>query len=474
MFRLLDITLQRPNSLSGTGIFIMKNYILTTPLKRSGFQLIFIMGLISGFLIPSGHTFQGVLSATPTVEPEDVGSIYNGLDFSEPVIYITDANRIRITEPDQVVDCQGAVLEGERESGELISVIKTSGAIIMNCGFQGSTEAAVGVYESDDIVIQNNTFTGIQKPPGMDYGGFSILVKGGADIIIKDNVFDNNQIGIMIEGEPDDYVDNVRIEGNTVANTWMSAAIKCRRCRNVIVSNNELDSNGRPEYFERQRIVGIDLHQVDDARVYGNTVIESSSDGIGVPGEVWEEDIVYSTHIEIYDNTVIGNGEQGIWAIAGKDINIHDNIIYCTKHCYTGCSGVFFEWDVSDSRIFDNHIYGRGDKHNGITIKNSHSNRIADNIIENIGIGIYVEEVAGKQSIGDQDAVLNYVAPVNNVIVNNDIDAVEFMVLDNANNVVEDNRNRRKIMIGVYIGASILAVVFFIAAIAYYRITRKK
>jgi parallel beta-helix repeat protein len=437
-------------------------------------QLISNMGLLILFLIAPGCTNLIESSFAPSIEPESVKMVYDKLDFSEPVIQIPSNHGIMVTEPDQVIDCQGSVLEGGQENSELISVIKTSGITIRNCNFQGSTETAIGIYESNDITIQNNTFIDIKKPINMDFGGFSILVKGGDTIRIENNYFDNNQIGILIEGEPDDYVENVQIEDNTIRSTWMTAAIKCRRCRHVTIAGNNLASNGKPEYFERQRIVGIDLHEVNQAKVFDNTVTESNSDGIGVPGEVWEDEIVYSTQIEIYNNTVIDNGEQGIWAIAGKDISIHDNIIYCTKHCYTGCSGVFFEWDVSDSQVYSNKIFGRGEEHNGITIKNSYSNRITDNTIKNIGTGIFIEEIKGKQTIGDHDAVLEYVAPVNNVITDNEIDAGKFIIIDNENNTVENNLNHRESKIKVLIYRSILlglpAVIIFI----FYLVRKKK
>jgi parallel beta-helix repeat protein len=425
------------------------------------------IGLLVLFLIAPSCTNLIESPVAPSIEPESGKTVFDGLDFSEPVILITDNNRIRITEPDQVIDCRGAILEGGQDIGELISVIKTSGITIRNCNFQGNTEAAIGIYESNGITIQNNTFNDIKKPINMDFGGFSILVKGGDTIRIENNYLENNQIGILIEGKPDDYVENVQIESNTILNTWMTAAIKCRRCRHVTIAGNSLASNGKPEYFEQHRIVGIDLHEVNQAKVFDNTVTESSSDGIGVPGEVWEDEIVYSTQIEIYKNTVMDNGEQGIWAIAGKDISIHDNIIYCTKHCYTGCSGIFFEWDVSDSQVYNNEIIGRGDEYNGITIKNSYSNRITNNIIKNIGTGIFIEEVEGKQIIGDHDAVLEYVAPVSNVVINNEIDAGEFIIIDNENNIVENNLNRRESKIKSLIYGAILlglsAVIIFIS-----------
>jgi len=220
--------------------------------------------------------------------------------------------------------------------------------------------------------------------------------------------------------------------------------------------------------------VGIDLHEVNGAKVFDNKVTKSSSDGIGVPGEVWEDEIVYSTQIEIYKNTVMDNGEQGIWAIAGKDINIHGNVIYCTNRCFTGCSGVFFEWGVSDSQVYNNKIIGRGDEHNGITIKNSYSNRITDNTIKNIGTGIFIEEVEVRQSIGDHDTVLEYVAPVNNVIANNEIDAGEFMVIDNDNNIVENNLNRRESKIKALIFGSILLGLSAIILLISYLVRKRK
>ncbi|HEY60222.1 MAG TPA: right-handed parallel beta-helix repeat-containing protein [Anaerolineae bacterium] len=208
-------------------------------------QLIFITGLLILFQSTSGCTDLTVFPSTQTPEPESTEGTYDGSVFSEPVILITDNNGIRINEPDQVIDCQGAILDGGQENGELISVIKTSGVTIKNCNFQGNTEAAIGIYESSYITIQNSTFKDIKKPINMDYGGYSILVKGGDTIRIEDNYFDNNEIGILIKGDPADYVENVQIENNTILKTWMSAAIKCRRCRHVTIAGNDLESNGK-------------------------------------------------------------------------------------------------------------------------------------------------------------------------------------------------------------------------------------
>ena len=216
-------------------------------------KIISKIGLLILFLIAVGCTDLIESPVAPSIEPDSGKVVYDGLDFSEPVILITDNNRIRITEPDQVIDCQGTILKGGQGIGELISVINTSGITIRNCNFQGNTEAVIGIYESSDITIQNNTFQYIRKPIELGYGGFSILVKSGGNIRIEDNYFENNQIGILIEGKPANYVENVLIDNNTILNTLMIAAIKCRRCRHVTIAGNNLESNGKPEYFEQQR-----------------------------------------------------------------------------------------------------------------------------------------------------------------------------------------------------------------------------
>ena len=375
------------------------------------------------------------------------------INFSKPEIVIFDTDGIVITEPNKVIDCNGARLKGLQKEGNLISVIKTNNITIKNCVFTGNTEAAIDIYESTGVVILNNSFSEIRKPEGMSYGGYSIMIKGGNNFIIKNNLLKNNEIGILVEGKADDYVDNVRMNGNTVTDTWMSAALKCHRCSRVTVADNYLESNGKPEFFEKQRIVGIDLHETHDSRIYNNTVIESSSDGIGITGEVWEgkDKIVFSYNVEVFENTVIDNGEQGIWTIASRDIQIYNNNITCTKYCYTGCSGIFFEWNVSNSEIRDNEISGRGNKHTGITIESSYSNKITNNSIKNIGTGILVAQAEeGGQVMGEDGTVLEPIDPIDNIIAGNKIDAWEEFIrlddtgLDDESNIVRDNINLRK------------------------------
>ena len=60
-------------------------------------------------------------------------------------------------------------------------------------------------------------------------------------------------------------------------------------------------------------------------------------------------------------------------------------------------------------------------------------------------------------------------APVDNVIVNNDINASEFIIIDNDNNIIENNLNRREIKMKALMYGVILlglpAVTFFISCL---------
>lgn len=375
-----------------------------------------------------------IISSTISIGLEDINN-----DESEIIIFDNDG--IIITEPNKTIDLNRVTLRGKiNESGTLISIIKTDNITIKNGIFTGNVEVAIEVIESTNVTLYNNSFINIKKPKDAEYGGYCILVDSGNSIDIIRNFLDDNEIGIFVRGKGGVYVNDVTVSGNIVKNTWMSSAIKCNKCSNVTIKNNYLDNNGKPEFFEKQRIVGIDLHETHDSKVFNNTVIKSSSDGIGVPGEVWEENTIYSYNIEISNNTIIDNGEQGIWAIAGRNITIHSNNITSTCHCYTGCSGIFFEWDVSNSKIFKNKVTGRGNNHTGITLKNSQSNIINNNTIQNIRFGIIIESTEGFQVIGDDDGILKFVRPMNNLIIDNKIDTWEdCIILEDENNLVKNN-----------------------------------
>ena len=78
-------------------------------------QLISKAGLLVLILITPGCTNLIESSVASSIEPESGRVVFDRLDFSEPIIRITDNNKIIIIEPDQVIDCRGAVLDGGRE-----------------------------------------------------------------------------------------------------------------------------------------------------------------------------------------------------------------------------------------------------------------------------------------------------------------------------------------------------------------------
>ena len=229
-----------------------------------------------------------IISSTISIGLEDVNN-----DESEIIIFDNDG--IIITEPNKTIDLNRVTLRGKiNESGTLISIIKTDNITIKNGIFTGNVEVAIEVIESTNVTLYNNSFINIKKPKDAEYGGYCILVDSGNSIDIIRNFLDDNEIGIFVRGKERVYVNDVTVSDNIVKNTWISSAIKCNKCSNVTIKNNYLDNNGKPEFFEKQRIVGIDLHETHDSKVFNNTVINSSSDGIGIPGEVWGENTVYS------------------------------------------------------------------------------------------------------------------------------------------------------------------------------------
>jgi len=310
-------------------------------------------------------------------------------DLHKPVI----VEKIQTT-PDKPYIIEG--FEIANPDGPGIQIREVDHVIIRNnyihdCGTKISEEIQRQIRD-----IGKMRLSALSKP--FDTGG--ILIFDAKTVEIYNNKVINNDYGIYVMGYNKRPV-KVSIHDNIVKNNHRSAFIRVKNADNVDISKNDVEDNGldiymdniglmeafkRGEDFPDGRSQGIATDGCNQVKVFDNTVINSISDGIGV----FAGDLDQIQDIEINNNTVLRNGEQGIWIVKAKNGKIHHNTVMENRHRkdeYGGSSGIMLEGEVYDFEIFSNNI-GYNDIF-GIGIIASSNNRIYDNEIHHNGDGAF-------------------------------------------------------------------------------------
>jgi len=303
----------------------------------------------------------------------------------------------------------------------------------------------------------------LDKP--FETGGILVFDAKGS-VQVYGNRVRNNDYGIMVQGHRH-RASNVSIHDNKVQDNHRAAFIWVGQADAVAIHGNQVQDNGLDVFFDNVglekamqkgedfgdgRAQGILAKDSNHVRIYGNTVINSASDGIGIMnrglnfGEDHRlrfdpDDKKHLVHdIEIFDNVVERNGEQGLWITSARRGRIYRNKVIANAHRRGktgGSSGVVLEGDVYEFEIADNEI-----AYNdifGIAIISSSNNTIRGNHIHHNGDG----------GIGWTDAIHIQKRPsANNMIEGNDIHnnrVAAFVVrgLAPGKTVVKQNRTAR-------------------------------
>lgn len=247
-------------------------------------------------------------------------------------------------------------------------------------GYEISSDEAncIEIRNSKNIIIRGNylhdcTFYTDEYPGGWQEG-HSIYAENSENITIEDNLVEDNIMGPYVR-----HSNSVKIMNNSVYRSVYQSAIRCDNCNDVEIAYNYLEDNGIPEWFWTPgiRLIGIWIMSTDNADIHDNTVIRSSSDGISVCGNDYMENdwTIVSRNVNIHNNIILDNLEQGIWASRVINLHIYSNTIRTT--CFQQRNGIFFEFDVNDSEIFDNKIATcRGST---IGFRTSHDNKAYNN-----------------------------------------------------------------------------------------------
>ena len=270
--------------------------------------------------------------------------------------------------------------------------------VIEDKEFTNDDGNCIYIKDSEWVIIRGNYIHDCTGRGRMQYDGYAIYIEDVENLIIEDNIIENSHRGVYLKN-----VKHVTIRNNNQTGTYRDAVFRIEDGDDIEIYDNYMKDNGATEVMlpvtpsnigkPDGRLQGIVLWKTDNAEIYRNTVINSSSDGIGIAGATKEDPSSRSHNFQIFENTLIGNGEQGIWLEGAQDGEIYDNIISKNKartEEHGGSSGIMLQFDVKNFEIHDNTI--EDNDVCGIVIQNSPSNFIyANKIIGNYDGGICLD-----------------------------------------------------------------------------------
>ncbi|MBU0456867.1 MAG: right-handed parallel beta-helix repeat-containing protein [Nanoarchaeota archaeon] len=240
----------------------------------------------------------------------------------------------------------------------------------------------IEVRNSENVIIRNNYLHDCFGEGEEIYDttkSLAIFADKSSYLTIEENNLKNNKMGIYLRGAP-----NSKVLNNKVINSQVHHGITLQESDNSEIAFNYLKDNGLKEIFDQgPRIIGIFLAYSNNLDVHDNTVINSSSDGISAVGyykpETGHDWTRIIKNVRIYNNQLLYNWEQGIWALNAENIEIFNNTIKTTCECQMPGTGIFFEYYVRNSEIYDNIITSCNNP-GAATIKFSQNNYFHDNV----------------------------------------------------------------------------------------------
>ncbi len=202
--------------------------------------------------------------------------------------------------------------------------------------------------------------------------GAILVFDAKGTVEISGNVVRNNDYGIMVQGHRH-RAKSVSVHDNSVQDNHRAASIWVGEADSVDIHDNFVKDNGLDVFYDNEALVrafekgedfgdgrtqGILAKDCNNVRIGKNTVINSVSDGIGIMnrGLPFDQDhrlqfdpdhekhLVHD--IEIFDNVIERNGEQGIWITSAQRGKIYRNKVIANAHRRGktgGSSGIMFE-----------------------------------------------------------------------------------------------------------------------------------
>jgi hypothetical protein len=230
----------------------------------------------------------------------------------------------------------------------------------------------IKILNSEHVIIKNNYLHGcgtdkeFQQRTDHYSEGYATLVGKSEYITFENNTLDGNFRGFMAYSTA-----HLNGANNQITNTLQYSPLWCERCDHSEFSNNYLEDNGDPEVFwvSGVRAIGIWVKRSDQVSIHGNVVIRSTSDGIAVTGQIYGPSFTvpetfgkeprddwsgYSMNVQVYDNLILDNMEQGIWLVNARDVKAYNNVI--RTGCFTHGSSISMEFNVGNAELYGNKL----------------------------------------------------------------------------------------------------------------------
>lgn len=233
----------------------------------------------------------------------------------------------------------------------------------------------IEITNSKNIIIRNNylhncgTDEEFQRKTDHYQEGYATLIGDSSNIFFENNILDRNFRGFMAYNTP-----YLRATNNKITNTLQYSPLWCETCSYSEFSFNYLSDNGNPMHFwvPGDRSIGIWIKKSDNVEIHNNTIIRSTSDGIAVTGQIYASSFTVeadpniphpqadwtsnSNNINIYNNIILDNMEQGIWLVNARNIDVYGNTI--RTGCFTYGSPISTEFNVGNSNFYNNKFLG--------------------------------------------------------------------------------------------------------------------
>ena len=258
--------------------------------------------------------------------------------------------------------------------------------IIENYNISSNDTNGLLVENCENIIIRNNYIHDCnwahENDPYDWHEGLAVRIVNCKNVTLENNLIINNKIGVRLEN-----CEELKVLYNTVKNHKTDAAIKIINCKDYEVAYNHVKDNGLKEYFYDYsvgRSIGIwSTGECSNADIHHNESINNTSDGISVTGQYYENNdwTTVASDIRVFNNYISGNLEQGIWGVRAKNLKIYNNEIHVLMDKVGVGVGIAFEFDVSDSEIYNNRIFSREDCRSAGGFTVSHNNYFHDNIL---------------------------------------------------------------------------------------------
>ncbi|WP_221407938.1 nitrous oxide reductase family maturation protein NosD [Proteiniphilum sp. X52] len=198
-------------------------------------------------------------------------------------------------------------------------ILKGIGFPVIDGGNQGDV---VSIF-TDRVVVEGLTIANSGKSSLTDYCGLKIN-KGCSGIVINDNIFSDNSIGIFVQDAEDCRITNNRIGTSIEESVLMGNAIHCWKCKNMEIEGNHIRGHRDGIYLEFVSNSIIRDNNVAKCLRYGLHFMFSNEDdyfynlfsenGAGVA-------VMYSTNINMLYNTFDNNKGGASYGLLLKDIS---------------------------------------------------------------------------------------------------------------------------------------------------------